>query len=123
MFVICSGALSVKTSRVAAAHEAGVDQGAGKADRAREKRAVTLAYAVLIEPLAPEDGGGFLARVPDVPGCMSDGETPDETLANVRGAIETGIEAAGDVRRLVPAPTVPPIAPASREKRRSRRLA
>ena len=34
-----------------------------------------LEYAVRIERLA--DGGGYLATVPDLPGCMSDGETPE----------------------------------------------
>jgi predicted RNase H-like HicB family nuclease len=32
-------------------------------------------YPVLIEKLFPEDGDGYLATVPDLPGCMSDGET------------------------------------------------
>ena len=32
-------------------------------------------YAVVIELLSDEDGGGFLAIVPDLLGCMSDGET------------------------------------------------
>ena len=31
-------------------------------------------YAVLIEPRSDEDGGGFLATVPDLSGCMSDGD-------------------------------------------------
>jgi hypothetical protein len=30
---------------------------------------------VIIEPLPQDDGGGFVALVPDLPGCMSDGET------------------------------------------------
>jgi len=37
-----------------------------------------LEYAVRIERLAENDGGGYLATVPDLPGCMSDGETPEE---------------------------------------------
>jgi len=36
-----------------------------------------LDYPVLIEPLSLEDGGGFLATVPDLPGCMSDGDTAE----------------------------------------------
>jgi hypothetical protein len=47
-----------------------------------------LDYPVIIEPLAAEDGGGFIAAVPDLPGCMSDGETPKEALTNVRDAID-----------------------------------
>jgi len=67
--------------------------------------AISLLYPVLIEPLAPEDGGGFLARVPDLPGCMSDGETPEEALANVRDAIAVWIEAAQDLGHVVPPPS------------------
>lgn len=64
-----------------------------------------LEYAVLLSPLSREDGGGFMATVPDLPGCMSDGETPEEALANVQDAIECWIEAAVDHGRPVPPPT------------------
>lgn len=33
-------------------------------------------YPIEVRPLAEEDGGGFLATFPDLPGCMADGETP-----------------------------------------------
>ena len=64
-----------------------------------------LEYRVLIEPLLPDDGGGFLATVPDLPGCMSDGETPEEALENVRDAIMCWIEAAEELGRPVPPPS------------------
>jgi antitoxin HicB len=64
-----------------------------------------LRYAVVIEPLAVADGGGFVATVPDLPGCMSDGATPEEALANVMDAIAVWIEAAGDVGHKVPQPS------------------
>lgn len=64
-----------------------------------------LEYPVLISPLSAEDGGGFLATVPDLPGCMSDGETPEEAVTNVQDAILTWIEAAQDLGRQVPAPS------------------
>jgi predicted RNase H-like HicB family nuclease len=63
-----------------------------------------LAYAVLIEPLSAEDGGGFLATVPELPGCMSDGETPEDALVSVRAAIEAWMEAAREMGRPVPEP-------------------
>lgn len=44
-------------------------------------------YAIVVEPLDPSDGGGFLATVPDLPGCISDGDTPEEAVKNVQGAI------------------------------------
>jgi len=64
-----------------------------------------MAYPVVIEPLPAEDGGGFLALVPDLPGCMSDGESPEEAVANVQDAIDTWIEAANDRGHAVPVPS------------------
>lgn len=62
-------------------------------------------YPLIVQPLSNEDGGGFVAIVPDLPGCMSDGETPEEAVANVRDAILTWIEAAQDVGHPVPPPS------------------
>lgn len=64
-----------------------------------------LAYSIVVEPLPPEDGGGFVATVPDLPGCMSDGETPEEALVNVQDAIAVWIEAAQDMGHAVPPPS------------------
>ena len=64
-----------------------------------------LRYPVVIEPLSDEDGGGFLATVPDLPGCMSDGGTPEDALASVQDAILAWIEAAGELGRPVPEPS------------------
>jgi predicted RNase H-like HicB family nuclease len=64
-----------------------------------------LDYRVVIEPLSAEDGGGYFATVPDLPGCMSDGETPEEAIVNVQDAIRCWIEAAIDLGREVPLPT------------------
>jgi predicted RNase H-like HicB family nuclease len=61
-------------------------------------------YRVLIQPIAPEDGGGFLAIVPELPGCMTDGETPEEAIAAIRGVIEEWIEAATSCGDPIPAP-------------------
>ena len=55
-----------------------------------------LHYSVLVSPLSSEDGGGFLATVPDLPGCMSDGETPEQALSNVGDAIEGWMEDLAD---------------------------
>ncbi|MDB5546020.1 MAG: hypothetical protein JWO64_3169 [Hyphomicrobiales bacterium] len=67
---------------------------------------MTLEYPVNIEKLPPEDGGGYLATVPLLPGCMSDGETPEEALQNVQDAIRAWIEAARAWGRPVPEPVV-----------------
>lgn len=62
------------------------------------------AYKIVIEPLSEEDGGGFLATVPELPGCMSDGETRAEALANVEDAIATWLYCAEKMGDAVPEP-------------------
>ena len=63
-------------------------------------------YAIALRPLSTEEGGGFLASVPDLPGCMSDGETPEQALVNVYAAIEEWIDAAQLLGRDIPATPV-----------------
>ncbi len=42
--------------------------------------------------ISPAEEGGFWASVPSLPGCYSQGETWEETLANIQEAIELFIE-------------------------------
>lgn len=63
-----------------------------------------MEYPIVVVPLTEEDGGGFAAYVLDLPGCMSDGDTPEKALRNARKAIvewRAQYEALG---RKVPAP-------------------
>jgi predicted RNase H-like HicB family nuclease len=55
-----------------------------------------MRYTVLLEP---EEDGGFVVSVPALPGCISQGDTRDEALVNIREAIAVYVEdcrAAGD---------------------------
>ncbi len=61
-------------------------------------------YPVLIRPLYAKEGGGYLAEVPDLPGCMSDGDTPEQALASVNRAIKEWIAAAKKIGRPIPPP-------------------
>lgn len=61
-------------------------------------------YAVLVQPLPESEGGGYLATVPDLPGCMSDGATMREAIENLQGAIDSWVEAAEEQKRNVPEP-------------------
>lgn len=63
-----------------------------------------LDYEVDIKPLSVDDGGGFVAVAPELPGCRSDGETPQDALTNAYDAIACWIEAAEEAGRPVPAP-------------------
>ena len=61
-------------------------------------------YEVDIVPLSTAVGGGFTAVAPELPGCRSDGESPQEALANIYDAIACWIEAAQEMGRAVPPP-------------------
>lgn len=65
----------------------------------------SLEYPVIVSPLSEDDGGGFLATVPDLPGCMSDGETPAEAIENVQDAIEEWLDLARKMGREIPTPS------------------
>jgi antitoxin HicB len=65
-----------------------------------------LNYRVVIEPLTREDGGGFLASAPELPGCISDGETPHEALSNIHDAMTQWIDEAKALGRTIPEATM-----------------
>jgi predicted RNase H-like HicB family nuclease len=44
----------------------------------------------------PAEEGGFWAEIPALAGCVSEGETLEETLANIREAAEAWLEVAGE---------------------------
>jgi predicted RNase H-like HicB family nuclease len=46
--------------------------------------------------LEPSDEGGYTAIVPSLPGCISEGNTKDEALKNIREAIELYFEEVED---------------------------
>ena len=61
-----------------------------------------MKYAILLEP-QPE--GGFTVTVPDLPGCISQGETLDECRLNIGEAIEGWIETAQSHNMPIPKPS------------------
>jgi predicted RNase H-like HicB family nuclease len=46
--------------------------------------------------LEPSDEGGYTVYVPSLPGCLSEGETADESMKNIREAIELYLEPVED---------------------------
>ncbi len=62
------------------------------------------AYPALIRPLSEDEGGGWLVEYPDLPGCMSDGETPEEALKHGKEAIAGWIKLAREMGRSIPKP-------------------
>lgn len=46
--------------------------------------------------LEPSDEGGFTVYVPSLPGCISEGDSKDEALINIKEAIELYLEPVED---------------------------
>ena len=44
----------------------------------------------------PSDEGGFTVYVPSLPGCISEGDTKEDALANIREAISLYLESVAD---------------------------
>lgn len=64
----------------------------------------TLEYPFILRQLTEEEGSGFLIEFPDLPGCMSDGETAEEAINNGKDAIACWIAAAKEAGRDIPRP-------------------
>lgn len=63
-------------------------------------------YLIVVAALSDEDGGGYLARVPDLPGCFGDGATREEATADAEKAIVEWIGEYSRMGREVPTPGV-----------------
>ncbi|MCK4325909.1 type II toxin-antitoxin system HicB family antitoxin [bacterium] len=51
-----------------------------------------------------EDDNAFLAEVPELPGCMADGQAYHEALTNAEQIIEEWIQTAKEEGRTIPQP-------------------
>ena len=65
---------------------------------------MTLEYPFEIRPLTAIEGGGYLIRFPDLPGCLSDGETPEEAIENGKDALEGWIATRQEMGLEIPKP-------------------
>lgn len=61
-------------------------------------------YSLIVNQLSEDDGGGWLVEVPELPGCMTDGETLEESLSSIDNAIDSWINTAKEKGRVIPNP-------------------
>lgn len=61
-----------------------------------QKRIKTGELMKLKVILEPSDEGGYTVYVPSLPGCISEGDSKEEALANIREAIELYLEPTED---------------------------
>ena len=60
-----------------------------------------MKYRVVLEP---QEEGGYTVYVPALPGCVSQGESADEAMQNIKEAIEIYLESLGE--RNIPLPRI-----------------
>lgn len=65
-----------------------------------------LKYSAMIRPLSKDEGGGYLIEIPDLPGCMADGETVEEAFNEAESAIESWIQTAKEFGDPIPASSI-----------------
>ncbi len=63
-----------------------------------------IEYPFEMKPLSKDEGGGWLITFPDLLGCISDGETPEEAIENGKDALQCWIEACKAEGREIPKP-------------------
>ena len=60
-----------------------------------------MKYRVIIEQ---DEDGVFIAEVPSLPGCISQGKTRQEALINIKEAIEVYLESLKEHNEPIPPP-------------------
>jgi len=61
-------------------------------------------YKYAIEIIYSEDDQGYIAVVPELPGCSAFGETEEEALEEVKSAMQLWLETAEKEGREIPSP-------------------
>lgn len=61
-------------------------------------------YPITLNPIPDNEGGGYMVTVPDLPGCVADGETVEEAIAEARDAFKAWTVAEQEDAGALPAP-------------------
>lgn len=46
-------------------------------------------YPFIVRPMTADEGSGYLIEYPDIPGCISDGASPEEAIRNGKDALRS----------------------------------
>jgi predicted RNase H-like HicB family nuclease len=63
---------------------------------------LSLNYSIAIYP--DKEDGGYVAEIEDLPGCLTQGETLEEAIANIAEARELWIETVYELGNEIPLP-------------------
>ena len=78
----------------------------GRTDARRSEETPVRPYTVLLIP--DNEDGGYVVKVPTLPGCVTQGETFEEAIENAKDVLEVWIEAALAAGEAVPEEVAPP---------------
>ena len=61
-------------------------------------------YPINVAPIPKEEGGGYMVTLPDLPGCVADGESINEAIREARDAFAAWTAVELDDKGTLPAP-------------------
>lgn len=65
---------------------------------------VMLKYSMILS--WSDEDNAYIVSVPELPGCMADGKTPEEAVKNTEIVISEWIETAKELKREIPKPSL-----------------
>ncbi|MEO8612032.1 MAG: type II toxin-antitoxin system HicB family antitoxin [Chloroflexota bacterium] len=65
---------------------------------------MSLPYSIVLTPIGAEDGGGWLAEIPLLKGCITDGDSQLEALEMIEDAKRAWLEVALENNEQIPEP-------------------
>ena len=73
------------------------------------KKATVFKYTAIFEP--DKEVGGYSVSIPALPGCVSQGDTFEEAVANIKEATELYLEVLKEKKEEIPLEENPVVAP------------
>lgn len=61
-------------------------------------------YPIDLSPIPEDEGGGYMVTFPDLPGCIADGDTVEDAVAEARDAFEAWTAAEWEDKGSLPTP-------------------
>ncbi len=63
-------------------------------------------YPIHVSPIPADEGGGYMVSMPDLPGCIADGETIDDAITEARDAFTAWVMAEQEDKGKLPTPKI-----------------
>ena len=61
-------------------------------------------YPINVSPIPVDEGGGHMVSIPDLPGCIADGNTIDDAIAEAHDAFDAWVMAEQEDKGELPVP-------------------